>query len=219
VYYQLYEDFMYNAEQIAFREQEGGIGLATTVVNVDEAESYGFDTEFSLLLSANWILRAGLSYNQAEFSDAKDVPCTSDEEVGDEVFSFNTCDLTGERAGGEPEWSANLSTEYSNTFGGSMEWYIRGLANAESEYYSVSEGEDLDDYATLDLFLGLRSPEETWDVNIWAKNITDESAVLKTETREDIPDFEAGTSVENPYTWIRRSLDPRTIGVTFNYNF
>jgi iron complex outermembrane receptor protein len=219
LYYQVYTDFMYNAEQFDTRNVDGGISVSTAVVNIDEAESYGFDTDFTVLLSQNWTLRAGLSYNKAELTDAKDVPCTSGEPVGEEVWSYNTCDFTGDRAGAAPEWSANLSSEYFNDLGDSMQWYVRGLFNAESEYYSISERKDLDSYAMLDLYLGLRSSSDTWDANIWVKNVTDESAVLKTETRGELPDYDAGAQVANPYIWIRRSLDPRTIGVTVSYNF
>jgi iron complex outermembrane receptor protein len=219
LYYQLYNDFMYNAEQFEYRNVDGAISIATAVVNVDEAESYGLDTDFTVLLSQNWTLRAGLSYNKAELTDARDTPCTSGEPVGEETWSFNTCDFSGDRAGAQPEWSANVASEYSNAIGSNMEWYVRGLVNAESEYYSISERKDLDSYAMLDLYLGLRSAADTWDANIWVKNITDESAVLKTETRSDLPDYDAGAQVENPYIWIRRSLDPRTIGITVNYNF
>ena len=219
IYYQVYTDFHYNAESVQFRGLDGGISQESPVVNVDEAESYGLDTDFTILLSENWSLRAGLSYNEAELSDAKDTPCNSDEEIGEELWSYNTCDLTGERAGAEPECSANMASEYFDDFGGDKEWYIRGLFNAESEYYSLSEGKDLDDYAQVDAYFGLRSASRSWDANIWIKNLTDESAVLKTETRVNIPDYATGTMVENPYIWIRRSLDPRTIGVTVEYNF
>jgi len=219
LYYQIYNDFHYNAEQTSFRGVRGTVELESPVVNVDEAETYGFDTDFTVLLSDNWSLRAGLSYNKAELTDATNIPCTNGAPIGGETFSFNTCDLAGERAGAQPEWSANASSEYHHGIGNDMQWYVRGLLNAESEYYSLSRGTDLDSYTTLDAYLGLRSASGIWDANFWVKNITDESAVLKSEIRQDIPDFDAGMMVENPYVWIRRSLDPRTIGVTLNYKF
>lgn len=219
LYYQLYTDFHRNAEQVSYRTVDGDVDLESPVVNVDEAESYGFDSDFTILVSENLTLHVGLSYNKAELTDAKDTPCTNGEPIDEEPFSFNTCDLSGERAGAEPEWSANVASEYFRSIGSNMEWYVRGLLNAESEYYSLSERKDLDDYVTLDAYLGLRSSADTWDANIWVKNVTDESAVLKSEIRTDIPDYANGRMVANPYVWIRRSLDPRTVGVTFNYNF
>jgi iron complex outermembrane receptor protein len=219
-YYQLYDQFQYQAAGVSYRDGDGTISLADPVVNVDEAESYGFDSDFAVLISEHWNLTTSLSYNQTELTDAKDVPCTSGETIGEEGFSFNTCDLTGDRAGGLPEWSANIASEY---WGGvesiSSEWYLRGLLNAESEYYSPTFREDLDSYVTLDLYLGLRSVDRAWDVNVWVKNIADESAKLKDRSLPDIPDYESGVMMSSPYVEIRRQLAPRTLGVTFNYNF
>lgn len=220
VYYQLYSDFQYQPESVEFVNADGGRDLASPVVNVDEAESYGLDTDITVLLTENWNLSAALSYNKAELSDAEDVPCTSDEPLSDELFDFNSCDLSGERAGGLPEWSGNIASEYWRATGlGDSEWYLRGLFNAESEYYSSAEDSDLDSYTKLDLFIGLRSQSGSWDVNAWVKNITDEDAELKSERRVNVPDYANGGEIENPYVWIRRQLAPRTVGITASYRF
>lgn len=219
-YYQVYDQFQYQAASVSYRDGDGTISLADPVVNVDEAVSYGFDSDFAVLISEHWNLSSSLSFNQTELTDARSVPCTNGEPVGEALWSFNTCDLTGDKAGGLPEWSANIASEY---WGGvssiSSEWYLRGLFNAESEYYSPAFREDLDSYVTLDLYLGLRSVDSVWDVSVWVKNIADESARLKDRALPDIPDYENGVMMSNPYVEIRRQLPPRTIGVTFSYNF
>lgn len=219
-YYQLYDQFQYQAAGVSYRDGDGTISLADPVVNVDEAESYGFDSDFAVLISEYWSVSSSVSFNQTELTDAKDVPCTRDAPVDEPLFSFNTCDLTGERAGGLPDWSANIASEY---WGGvdsiSSEWYLRGLLNAETEYYSASFREDLDSYATLDLHMGLRSVDRVWDASVWVKNIADESAKLKDRSLPNIPDYESGVMMASPYVEIRRQLAPRTIGVTLNYNF
>lgn len=38
--------------------------------------------------------------------------------------------------------------------------------NAETEYYSVAEREDLDGNVTADIYLSLRSQQGTWDANL-----------------------------------------------------
>ncbi|MCB1842638.1 MAG: TonB-dependent receptor [Halioglobus sp.] len=218
VYYQIYTDFQYQAE-VAFREAEGGTGLATPVVNVDEAEVYGFDADLSLLLLENWTASVALSYVKTELSDAQNVPCVDDAPIGGAPDSFNTCDLTGERAGNEPEWSANLFTEYFQPLGNDGEWYVRALVNSESEYYSASEQQDLDSYTTLDLFLGWRTTSRNIDARLWVKNAFDETAELNTERLPNVPDYDNGGEVETGLTWVRRQLDPRTLGMTITYNF
>ena len=219
-YYQLYDQFQYQAAGVSYRDGDGTISLADPVVNVDEAVSYGFDTDFAVLISEHWNLSSALSFNQTELTDASSVPCTNGAPIGEPLWSFNTCDLTGEKAGGLPEWSANIASEYWGAVGSiSSEWYVRGLLNAESEYYSPAFREDLDSYTTLDLYVGLRSINAVWDVNVWVKNITDESAKLKDRALPDIPNYETGVMISSPYVEIRRQLAPRTFGITLSYNF
>lgn len=217
-YYQLYEQFQYQAAGVSYRDLDGAISLADPVVNVDEAISYGFDSDFAVLVSEHWNLSSSVSFNQTELTDAKAVPCTTGAPIDDALWSFNTCELTGEKAGGLPEWSANIASEYwGNLTRISSEWYLRGLLNAETQYYSPTFREDLDGYVTLDLYLGLRSADRTWEVSLWVKNIADDSAKLKDRSLPDIPDYENEVTMASPYVEIRRQLAPRTIGVTFDY--
>jgi iron complex outermembrane receptor protein len=220
IFYQTYTDFQYLAE-VAYRDAEAGVSIETPVVNVDEAEVYGFDTDVTYLLSEVWTLSAALSYNKTELSDAKDVPCINGE-PGSDVWDFNTCDLTGDRAGNLPEWSVNLFTEYSiPSDSGNSDWYGRALLNWESEYYSNTEQANLESYATLDLFLGWRTASRSWDAQVWAKNIFDETAELDNEALPPVPDYDnpAGGQLVTGYTWVRNQLNPRTIGLTVSYNF
>lgn len=222
-YYQLYNDFQFQADTVEFRipeEAGGGVDLASPVVNVDEVEVIGVETELSVLLAERWTMGLAASYNQTEFSDADDVPCTTGEPLPEAPFSFNTCDLTGERAGQLPEWSLVLNSEYAIPIGSSgMETYARGLLKAESEYYSQAFGRDLDDYVVIDLFLGLRSPDHRWDVSLWVKNLFDESALLGALPLEEVPDYVNSGTLNNPYTHITSQLQPRTAGITALYRF
>ncbi len=219
-YYQTYTDFQYQSDTVEYRAPGGTVNLGSPVVNVDKAESYGVDTDLTLLLSENWTLNAAVSYNKAELADAKNAPCTTGEPLPGGDWAFNTCDLTGQRAGDMPEWSANVITEYWQAIGTTgREWYARGLFNAESDYYSPSEYSNLDHYATLDAFLGLRSTSSGWDASVWVKNVTDETARLKTQRPDPIPDFENGGERDSGYIWVKRQLGPRMAGMTVTYRF
>ncbi len=221
LYYQVYDDFQYQAENVTFRQPAtlgGGTGRESPVVNVEEAISYGLDTDIALLLTPNWRLNASLSWNKSELSDAKNVPCTNGQPIGSADWSYNSCDLTDERAGSYPELSANISTEYFRPFSEASEWYLRALINAESKYYSAAENDDLDGYTTLDLHLGWRTTDKVWDARLWVKNVSDEEAELKTSALDPAPDYQNGGTLP-AYTRVERQLDPRLIGVTINYNF
>ena len=222
-YYQVYSDFHYLADGTTYNlppEEGGGTGLTNPVVNVDEAESYGVELELNLLATEYWSWSLTASYNNTEFTDASGVPCTSDEPIPPGSFNFNTCDLDGERAGRLPEWSGTAHTEFWQPLGeGNLQWYLRGLVKAESEFYSQSLREDLDSYAFLDLFAGIRDADNRWDLSLWVKNVTDEEARLESLKTPPLPDFENGGEVPNPYEFVRTQLDPRTVGITGRYSF
>ena len=222
-YYQIYEDFHFLAEGVTYSippEDGGGTTFANPVVNVDEAESYGVEAKLTLLVNEFWSMNIAASYNNTEFTDAQGVPCTNDEPLPPGFFTYNTCNLEGERAGRLPEWSGTAHTEFWQPLGsGDMQWYVRSLIKAESEFYSQGLKEDLDSYAFMDLFAGLRSADRTWDVSLWVKNITDEEARIEVLKSPPLPDFENGGDVENPYEFVRTQLEPRTVGVTGSYHF
>jgi hypothetical protein len=72
---------------------------------------------------------------------------------------------------------------------------------------------------SLDLYVGLRSVDAVWDVNVWVKNIADESAKLKDRSLPAIPDYANAIMIPSPYVEIRSQLPPRTFGITLSYNF
>jgi outer membrane receptor protein involved in Fe transport len=222
-YYQIYTDFHFLAEGVAYSippEEGGGTTFANPVVNVDEAESYGVEADLTFLVNEFWSWNLTASYNNTEFTDAKGVPCTNGEPLPPGFFTFNTCDLEGERAGRLPEWSGTANTEFWQPLSDSnLQWYVRGLFKAESEFYSQGLKEDLDSYAFIDLFAGIRSSDQTWEVSIWLKNATDEEARLEALRAPPLPDFENSGEYPNPYEFVRTQLDPRTLGLTASYRF
>ena len=61
------------------------------------------------------------------------------------------------------------------------EAYVRGLYKYTGERINTDAAagtfgvvDEFDTYYTLDLFAGWRSSDFTWDVTVWAKNVTDE---------------------------------------------
>ena len=222
-YYQIYSDFHFLAEGVAYSvplEEGGGSAFTNPVVNVDQAESYGVEAELSLLANEFWSWNITASYNNTEFTDARGVPCTSGEPLPPGVFTYNNCDLEGERAGRLPQWSGTAHTEFWQPLGNShLKWYLRGLLKAESEFYSQGLKEDLDSYAFLDLFAGLRSADNLWDLSLWVKNVSDEKARIEVLKSPPLPDFENGGEYPNPYQFVRTQLEPRTLGITGVYHF
>jgi iron complex outermembrane receptor protein len=64
------------------------------------------------------------------------------------------------------------------------------------------------------MFVGWRSNEFTWDVSVWAKNVTDEDEIVFQRG----PDAYDSSFSEGSYTQTN-ILKERTSGMTARYNF
>ena len=74
--------------------------------------------------------------------------------------------------------------------------------------------DEFNDYSVVDLFVGWRSSDYSWDVNVFAKNVFDEDETIQQLGPDQYDQEFSGGS----YT--RTSiLDERTIGVMARYNF
>lgn len=229
-YYQIYQDFQYEAGDVQYVDDLNSIQQASPVVNVEEVVSSGIDADFNVILLEGWWLNAAVSYNNTEFTDASDVPCTVPGALqpDDPAWTFNTCDLKGEPAGTQPQWSSVVTSEYSRAIGNTAtDWFLRGLYKVESERWDNDIEQYLSGYYILDLFAGVRA--QSWDVTFWVKNVLDRSNKLDVANAPLVPDYsvlgtrgeDVGTFafVPSGYQWIENQLQPRTLGLTAAYRF
>jgi iron complex outermembrane receptor protein len=228
IYYQVYDDFHFGADNVLYVAPDGSFAQGSPVVNADEVVSKGFEVELSYLLSETWTVNASLSYNSTEFEKFPDAPCNDATQELVNPGDFATCDLEGEPAGNQPEWSGVIISEYFTSVGeGGWEWYLRGLLKAEDEREDTDTGLEVDSYAFLDLFTGFRSADDRWDVSVWAKNVLDEETVLNYSPTIPVPDYSrVGQIVDEPLatidtglTRIENLLAPRTLGATVALRF
>lgn len=218
IFRQLYQDFQYQADNIPVDTNGNGTNIGPSgapeafnaVVNASKVISTGIEIESNVLLNENWMLFYSLSYVDVEFDKFDDAPCDAQPGTVD-TFSpgetYNTCDLSGQRATEAPNFSSVVSTEYSlplKDWG--ADWYFRVLAKHESSRFNRGADVVLDDYTTVDAFTGVRSHNGAWDVMLWVKNATDETVV---ESIDFSPTGSSALIVNNPLT----------AGVTATWNF
>jgi iron complex outermembrane receptor protein len=211
VYYSVYTDYQSRANFLAYNTVSGENEFITNSpwVNVDEAEQWGVEADLRWMVTDNWMLYGGFTYSEVEFTDGE-IPCTDPSQgaVGPDN-RYNTCDADGLNASEQPDFTAVLQTEY--TFPrliGDSDAYVGALYAYRGEVEEVpgdTTGRlDVDSYGTLDLFTGLRA--ESWTLQLFAKNITDEDGVLSRRP------------VGAGYNELTMT-PPRTVGVTASYNF
>jgi iron complex outermembrane recepter protein len=184
-------------------------GTADHTFNAD-AEILGAELEFTGLLSENWSLGGAISYNDTQYKDGEEGPCTVFNASNQAVISagkmIETCDIGGNAIAGQADWSGTLNSEYSLALG-SMEGFVRGLYKFTGSRANDDLNVDSRGFGTLNVFVGLRDMLAVWELSVWAKNITNKQAERRLFNPR--PNGYRKTSV----------INERTIGVTGKYYF
>ncbi|MGH1373628.1 MAG: TonB-dependent receptor [Cellvibrionaceae bacterium] len=221
VFYQEFDGFIGFATEVPVDSDGNGApdaASANFAYNAD-ATSFGAEVEMTGLVTEFWKMGASLSYVDFKYDEGEVGPCNDSAQfVGNSPGGANNvvvaeCEIDGERVGVEPNWQLNVHSEYFVPLE-SVDWFMRGLYN----YRSGSENRFVDDsdvkgYGTLDLYSGIRSKDNAWEVSLWAKNLTDEQAqtrIYAEETRQGV--------LPTGYHAVD-SIKGRSVGATLRYNF
>jgi iron complex outermembrane receptor protein len=217
LYYQKYDGYLGFVRELEVLDDDRNVlVLPGGVIFNGDANVVGVDLEGQILLTETWSAGGAANWTKGEW-DGAEAPCNV-REAGEVV---GTCDVDGENIGGEPEWSASLNSEYYFPLEDNTEVYIRGLYkfNGERDNISASAGlgevtDKFNSYSLVDLFIGWRSADQTWDVNVFSKNLFDEDEVVFQNGSDQYDQQFSGGS----YTQANVLME-RTIGVTALYNF
>ena len=131
--------------------------------------------------------------------------------------------VVNQRANDAPVFSGNIQAEYHAPISSRVDGYLRGLFT----YYGNSQGDplnrydDVKGYGMLDLFLGIRDPDGAWEVQAFAKNLTNTYRTLtRTSPITSTVGLTDGTS-RSEFTNYRgvSSTAPREFGLNVRYAF
>jgi iron complex outermembrane receptor protein len=104
-----------------------------------------------------------------------------------------------------------LRSEYSHQFG-KYEGFVRGLVRYIPPSYNLALDKHISSYTPVDLYVGLRNPDQQWELSLWAQNLFDKSI-----DRGMNANYEGGYA--GGYSWLRTAPEERKVGVTLRYNF
>lgn len=168
----------------------GGVANVNQLLNADQVDGYGFETEFDLLVTENLLISANASYNDTEIDDpdlrddlcGSSPPCTGlDPVVGTRVGPFGPVtevSIDGNPLPRTPEWIFNFILEYTYPLATGFayintDWNYRD----ESNLFLHESIEFVQEERWLGgLRLGYRT-EGGLDFAIVGRNITDEVTV------------------------------------------
>jgi outer membrane receptor protein involved in Fe transport len=185
-------------------------GTSFSVGNAAEATTQGIEIDGTYLLTDTWTLSGSMSYLDSTYDEYKTGPCVV-AVIKDPVNPQTKCDLTGEKTPFAPEVSASIFLDYETELTSSLLFTARLNLNYSDEFYldtDLDENLKQDAYSKINLRLTLASMEDTWEVALIGKNLTDESTI---SAGLDTP-IVAGAFVA--YTDA-----PRTIAIQGTYNF
>jgi outer membrane receptor protein involved in Fe transport len=178
-------------------------------VNFPSAEIKGFESDFAVVVTEQWLIDGMLSYNDAEISE--NATLTTTDEDGTE-YTISVQD--GARLPLTPDWSAALGIEYrpnrqlmgAQPFGRFDYAYVGESINALEGLEAVVGTTDVyehDAYQTGDFRVGLET--DTWTATFFVDNVWDERGEQFMSNR-----------------WAKQRLSlirPRTYGLSFRFRF
>lgn len=170
--------------------------------NVGKVRSRGFEADLHGN-PARWLsLYASGTYDDARYVSYPNAPCPI------EVTGQTLCNMSGQQLPGVSKWAGSLGGEAKGGLGRNFghEAEVYGGADYSyrtAQYTTVADSRysRIPGYGSLNLRFGIRSTDGRYDVQFWARNVTNKTYYLT-------------LSADN-FGAIRGTLgDPRTYGVT-----
>lgn len=165
------------------------LSSSRTIVNMDDAQTYGLELEMSAMVSDNFQVNAGLGLLKTEIKDAGD----------------DYAEATGNELNSAPEITANISGKYWLT-----EAFNLGVSvNYVDEYFGdFANTEERKAGGYVLTRLNVNYETENWLIAAFVNNALDEQELVSNEP--------VGRSYPRGYSAI---VEPRNIGASVTYSF
>ena len=169
----------------------GGTGNTNRLLNADQVNGAGFETDFDILLTENLFLSSNLSYNDTEIDDPNltaeqcggTPSCTGLNPVADQFMGFfgpvTTVFIDGNSLPRAPEWMFNFILQYTVPLAaGSLYFNTDWNYRSESNIFLYDSVEMVAEERVLGgVRIGYRNAAENMDFALVGRNITDEITV------------------------------------------
>lgn len=170
-------------------------GLAAANVSSSEftadadAKVKGIDVEAGFQIIPGWSLDLGFSWSKAQLDNAL-IPCNDGnfdgtvDNIVPTVQGFIDAGVivarcrSSESIARTPRWNLTAQSEYSTPISGAVDGFLRGNFVYYPDNPNSSQGFVIDKYSLLNLFAGVRSPDNAWEVSLFANNVLNTQQVL-----------------------------------------
>ena len=227
LFYQKFDGYIsQSASDVVYSLNKDGVVTSTAVFNFGgDATSQGIEIQTDALITDNWVAGLNASYVEAKYDDAQ-APCNDfngdGQPDGDGVPSVpvgqqvSFCTLDG-RIAEVPSFNLSLNSEYSLPLG-AVEPFVRGVLTYRPGFSSERANYDYDSFTLLNVFLGVRDPDNRWEVALFAKNLLDQEKISNISIGNGQVATIGGVPFDSGYHLVNLTL-PREIGLSTRYNF
>ncbi|WP_317929613.1 TonB-dependent receptor [Halioxenophilus sp. WMMB6] len=180
-YYNQYQDMQVGANE----NRNGEIVIRT--LNAASADIYGIDFDFNYLPAAlaGVSVYGGFNYNQAEYDKFDNANCWGGQMISEGCnrgFDANTGlytaqDLSGGDLVRAPDLTANLGVDYELAFNNGLSLTLGVNGSYSDDYYTnllLRDDMIQDAYTKLNVSAILAGRDNSWEVALIGKNVTDE---------------------------------------------
>ena len=202
------------------------VGDVFRVGNAGEAISQGLELDGRIRLSERFTVGGAVAYLDASYEDFTGATCTVPQatdpvnnpgcllEDGTNIASGETGgqNLNGETLVFAPDWSANLYAQYVMPLGSDMELVTGIDLNYSDEFYSALDldpNTKHDAVTRINARIALASTDNTWEVALLGKNLTDETSYY----------WKNDVAVTDSNSYFGLPERPRSIALQARYSF
>lgn len=166
----------------------GSISQSEFTADVD-AKVQGIDIEASFQVTPRWNVNVGFTYSKAKLANAL-IPCNDSNFDG--VVDSGTPTPAAFVAAGTliarcrsnesisrtPNWNLTLQSEYNAPISPTVEGFVRGNWVYYPDNPNASQLVTISNYSLLNLYAGIRSPDNAWEVSLFANNLLNAQQIL-----------------------------------------
>lgn len=168
---------LYSTEYTDLQTSQFDGTLGFNVTNAGEATVRGLEMDGRWQVTDSFLLSGGLAYLDFEYDSFPNGQCFFGQIPNSPGFP-GLCDVTGERREFTPEYTATLTGDYETSITDAMLFRMT-VDLSYSDDYLISPTLDprlvQDSYVKVDARIALASADDTWEVALIGRNLTDEA--------------------------------------------
>lgn len=193
VFRQKFDNFFFLTQSTRYLSVTSSLAAATVSSSEFTADAdakvKGIDVELGARITPRWNVDFGFSWSKAQLDNAL-IPCNDGnfDGVVDNIVPttqdfINAGTLlarcrSSESISRTPRWNLTAQSEYSAPLSDQMDGFIRGNFVYYPDNPNSSQGVVIDNYSLLNLFAGVRSSDNAWEVSLFANNVLNTQQIL-----------------------------------------